>query len=41
MDLPLEVTPAEVKRRLDAGEPVYLVDVRPAVKEAQGGPNRW
>jgi adenylyltransferase/sulfurtransferase len=27
-DLPLEVTPAEVKRRLDAGERLALVDVR-------------
>jgi rhodanese-related sulfurtransferase len=26
--LALEVTPADVKRRMDAGEPVYLVDVR-------------
>ncbi len=26
--LPLEVTPEEVKRRLDAREPLHLVDVR-------------
>lgn len=26
--LPLEVTPAEVKRRLDAGERLFLIDVR-------------
>lgn len=26
--LPLEVTPAEVKRRLEAGEKVVLIDVR-------------
>lgn len=28
MALPLEITPAEVKRHLDAGDPVALVDVR-------------
>lgn len=28
MELPLEVTPLEVKRRLDAGEALVLIDVR-------------
>ena len=28
MTMPLEVMPAEVKRRMDAGEQIYLVDVR-------------
>ena len=28
MALPLEITPVEVKKRLDAGEKLYLVDVR-------------
>jgi rhodanese-related sulfurtransferase len=27
-ELPLEITPQEVKRRLDAGEPLNLIDVR-------------
>jgi rhodanese-related sulfurtransferase len=35
MDLPLEVTPAEVKRRLDAHEPVYLIDVREPIEFQQ------
>lgn len=26
--IPFEITPAEVKRKLDAGEPVVLLDVR-------------
>ena len=26
--LPFEITPAELKRRLDAGEPISLIDVR-------------
>lgn len=26
--VPLEIAPAEVKRRLDAGEKLYLIDVR-------------
>lgn len=28
MALDFEITPAEVKRRLDAGEPLHLIDVR-------------
>ena len=32
MPLPLEVTPAEVKRRLDAGESLTLIDVREPVE---------
>lgn len=28
MELPLEVTPLEVKRRLDAGDALVLIDVR-------------
>lgn len=28
MALPLEITPQEVRRRLDAGEKLYLIDVR-------------
>jgi len=28
MPIPLEIDAAEVKRRLDAGEPMFLVDVR-------------
>jgi rhodanese-related sulfurtransferase len=28
MALPLEITPQEVKRRLDAGEKLHLIDVR-------------
>lgn len=28
MPLPLEITPGDVKRRLDAGEPLALIDVR-------------
>ncbi len=27
-DLPTDLSPQEVKQKLDAGEPVYLVDVR-------------
>lgn len=27
-DLPYEISPAEVKRKLDAGEPLVLIDVR-------------
>lgn len=27
-DLPLETTPADVKRRLDAGDRLFLIDVR-------------
>jgi rhodanese-related sulfurtransferase len=27
-ELPLEITPQEVKRCLDAGEPLHLIDVR-------------
>ena len=33
--LPLEVTPAEVKRRLDAGEAIALIDVREPREEQQ------
>ena len=28
MSIPFEITPAEVKRRLDAGEKITLIDVR-------------
>lgn len=28
MALPLEIAPSEVKRRLDAGDPIALIDVR-------------
>ncbi len=30
MSLPFEITPREVKARLDKGEPTYLIDVREA-----------
>lgn len=33
-DLPFEVTPADVKRRLDAGEKLWLIDVREPVEYA-------
>lgn len=35
MNLPLEITPAEVKRRLGDGEPVVLIDVREPVEFEQ------
>ncbi len=34
MPLPLEVTAAEVKQRLDAGEKLHLIDVREAFEHA-------
>lgn len=35
MELPLEVTPAEVKRRLDTGESLVLIDVREPIEFQQ------
>jgi rhodanese-related sulfurtransferase len=35
MALPLEVSPPEVKRRIDAGERLYLIDVREPNEYAQ------
>ena len=33
--LPLEIAPGEVKRRIDAGEKLYLIDVREPFERAQ------
>ena len=35
MAIPMEVQPADVKRRLDAGEKLHLIDVREAHEYAQ------
>jgi rhodanese-related sulfurtransferase len=35
MPLSLEVTPQEVKRRMDSGEKLYLIDVREPQEHAQ------
>ncbi|HTS75052.1 MAG TPA: rhodanese-like domain-containing protein [Bryobacteraceae bacterium] len=35
MPLPLEIGPAELKRRQDAGEKLYLIDVREPHERAQ------
>lgn len=35
MSLPLEIAPAEVKRRLDSGEKLNLIDVREPQERAQ------
>lgn len=35
MDIPIEVTPADVKRHLDDGEPVVLIDVREPIEFQQ------
>jgi rhodanese-related sulfurtransferase len=35
MQLPLEITPEEVKQRLDAGERLHLIDVREQFEHAQ------
>jgi hypothetical protein len=32
MDLPFEIAPQELKRQLDAGEVVHLIDVRQPVE---------
>jgi rhodanese-related sulfurtransferase len=32
LDLPLETTPSDVKRKLEAGDPVHLIDVREPVE---------
>jgi rhodanese-related sulfurtransferase len=34
MELAIEITPAEVKRRLDAGEVLHLIDVREVPEHA-------
>jgi len=34
MQAPLEITPLEVKRRIDAGEPLRLIDVREPAEHA-------
>lgn len=33
--MPIEVTPVEVKRRIDAGEKLYLIDVREPYEHQQ------
>jgi len=35
MNIPLEITPAEVKRRLDDGDPIVILDVREPVEYQQ------